>query len=51
MQAVYVLLGRRGFRAIPSEEATFGVMGINAGAFLLLVAGDGERRGGDASLP
>jgi drug/metabolite transporter, DME family len=49
MQAVYVLLGRRGFRAIPSEEATFGVMGINAGAFLLLVLATGN--GDVATLP
>jgi drug/metabolite transporter, DME family len=37
MQAVYVLLGRRGFRAIPSEEATFGVVGLTAAGFLVLV--------------
>lgn len=49
MQAVYVLLGRRGFRAIPSEEATFGVMTINAGAFLLLVMATGA--GDVATLP
>ena len=49
MQAVYILLGRRGFRAIPSEEATFGVMGINAGAFLLLVLVTGA--GDVATLP
>ncbi|MFH1475670.1 MAG: DMT family transporter [Chloroflexota bacterium] len=49
MQAVYVLLGRRGFRAIPSEEATFGVIGITAIGFLVLVLATG---GGDvASLP
>ncbi|MFH0751340.1 MAG: DMT family transporter [Chloroflexota bacterium] len=37
MQAIYVLLGRRGFRAIPSEEATFGVIGTTAVGFLALV--------------
>ena len=49
MQAVYILLGRCGFRAIPSEEATFGVMGINAGAFFLLVLVTGA--GDVATLP
>lgn len=44
LQAVYVLLGRRGFRAIPSEEATFGVIGVTAAGFLalVLVTGAGE---------
>jgi drug/metabolite transporter, DME family len=37
MQAVYVLLGRRGFRAIPAEEATFAVIGVAAVGFLALV--------------
>jgi drug/metabolite transporter (DMT)-like permease len=37
MQATYVLLGRRGFRAIPTEEATFGVIAVTAAGFLALV--------------
>jgi len=49
MQAVYVLLGRRGFRAIPSEEATFGVLGINAVGFMALVLATGT--GDVAALP
>ena len=49
MHAVYVLLGRRGFRAIPSEEATFAVMGVNAVAFLLIVVATGV--GDVATLP
>jgi len=49
MQALYVMLGRRGFRAIPSEEATFGVMSLTAAGFLALVLVTG---GGDvAALP
>jgi drug/metabolite transporter (DMT)-like permease len=44
MQATYVLLGRRGFTAIPAEEATFGVVGGSAIGFLalVLVTGAGE---------
>ncbi len=49
MQAVYVLLGRRGFRAIPSEEATFGVLGVTAAGFLALVLVTGT--GDVAALP
>lgn len=49
MQAVYVLLGRRGFRAIPSEEATFGVIGVTALGFLGLVLATGA--GDVAALP
>ena len=49
MQAVYVLLGRRGFRAIPSEEATFGVIGVTAAGFLALVLVTGT--GDVAALP
>ncbi len=49
MQAVYVLLGRRGFRSIPSEEATFGVIGVTAVGFLLLVLATGA--GDAAGLP
>ncbi len=49
MQAVYVLLGRRGFRDIPSEEATFGVIGIDAVAFLALAVATGA--GDVATLP
>jgi drug/metabolite transporter (DMT)-like permease len=49
MQAVYILLGRRGFRAIPSEEATFGIIGIDAMTFLALVVATGA--GEVAALP
>jgi DME family drug/metabolite transporter len=49
MQAFYVLLGRRGFRAIPSEEATFSVMAVTAVGYLLLVAATGT--GAVAGLP
>jgi drug/metabolite transporter (DMT)-like permease len=49
MQAAYVLLGRRGFRAIPSEEATFGVLGVTAAGFLALVLLTGT--GDVAALP
>lgn len=49
MQAVYILLGRRGFRAIPSEEATFGIIGIDALAFLALIVATGA--GEVAALP
>jgi DME family drug/metabolite transporter len=49
MQAVYVLLGRRGFRSIPSEEATFGVVGATGVGFLLLVLATGA--GDVATLP
>jgi len=49
MQAVYVLLGRRGFRAIPSEEATFGVVGITGVGFLALAVATGA--GEVAALP
>jgi drug/metabolite transporter (DMT)-like permease len=49
MQAIYVLLGRRGFRAIPSEEATLGVVGLSAAGFLLLTLATGA--GEVASLP
>jgi drug/metabolite transporter (DMT)-like permease len=49
MQAVYILLGRRGFRAIPSEEATFGAIGTMAIGFMLVVLVSGS--GADAGLP
>ena len=49
MQAIYVLLGRRGFRAIPSEEATFGALGVSAAGFLALVLVTGA--GDVAALP
>jgi len=49
MQAAYVLLGRRGFRTIPSEEATFGVLGVTAAGFLALVLVTGS--GDVAALP
>lgn len=49
MQALYVLLGRRGFRTIPSEEATFGVLGVTAAGFLVLVLVTGS--GDVAALP
>ena len=49
MQAAYVLLGRRGFRAIPSEEATFGVLSVTAAGFLALVLVTGT--GDVAALP
>ena len=49
MQAVYVLLGRRGFRSIPSEEATFGVIGATAAGFLAIVFLTGA--GDVAALP
>jgi drug/metabolite transporter (DMT)-like permease len=42
MQAVYVLLGRRGFRSIPSEEATFGVLTVTAAGFIVLILATGE---------
>ena len=47
MQALYVLLGRSGFRAIPSEEATFGVVGGTAIGFLALAVTTGA---GDVAL-
>jgi DME family drug/metabolite transporter len=49
MQAIYVLLGRRGFRAIPAEEATFGVIAVTAVGFLALVVATGA--GEVAALP
>lgn len=49
MQAAYILLGRRGFRAIPSEEATFSVIAITAGGFALLALGTGA--GAVATIP
>ncbi len=51
MQALYILLGRRGFRSIPSEEATFAVLVGDAIGFaaLALVAGAGGVAG--LSLP
>ena len=49
MQAAYVLLGRRGFRAVPSEEATFGVLSVTAAGFLALVLVTGT--GDVAALP
>ena len=49
MQAIYILLGRRGFRAIPSEEATFGINAFNAAAFVLLALATGA--GDVATLP
>ena len=36
MQALYVLLGRRGFPAVPTEEATLVVLGGTSVGFLLL---------------
>jgi drug/metabolite transporter (DMT)-like permease len=41
LQALYVLLGRRGFRAIPTEEATFGVIGLTAAGYLALIVATG----------
>ena len=42
MQAVYVLLGRRGFPAVPTEEATLVVLGGTAAGFLLLTLATGS---------
>lgn len=42
MQAVYVLLGRRGFPAVPSAEATLVVLGGTASGFLLLTLASGS---------
>jgi len=42
MQAVYVLLGRRGFPAVPTEEATLVVLGGTAAGFLLLTIATGS---------
>ncbi len=41
LNALYVLLGRRGFRAIPTEEATLGIIGITAFGYLALVVATG----------
>jgi drug/metabolite transporter (DMT)-like permease len=42
MQAVYVLLGRRGFPAVPTGEATLVVLGGTAAGFLLLTLATGS---------
>jgi drug/metabolite transporter (DMT)-like permease len=42
MQAVYVLLGRRGFPSVPSAEATLVVLGGTAVGFLLLTLASGS---------
>lgn len=42
MQAVYVLLGRRGFPAVPAEEATLVVLCGTAVGFLLLTLASGS---------
>jgi len=42
MQAVYVLLGRRGFPAVPTAEATLVVLGGTAAGFLLLTLATGS---------
>ena len=42
MQAVFVLLGRRGFPAVPSAEATLVVLGGTASGFLLLTLASGS---------
>ena len=42
MQAVYVLLGRRGFPAVPTGEATLVVLGGTAVGFLLLTLATGS---------
>ena len=42
MQAVYVLLGRRGFPAVPTAEATLVVLGGEAIGFLLLTLATGS---------
>ena len=42
MQAVYVLLGRRGFPAVPTEEATLVVLGGTAAGFMLLTIATGS---------
>ncbi len=49
LQAVYVLLGRRGFRAVPAEEAMFGVLGVTAAGYLVLALAVGA--GAVAALP
>jgi drug/metabolite transporter (DMT)-like permease len=42
MQAVYVLLGRRGFPAVPTEEATLVVLAGTASGFLVLTLASGS---------
>ena len=42
MEAVYVLLGRRGFPAVPTAEATLVVLGGTAAGFLLLTLATGS---------
>jgi drug/metabolite transporter (DMT)-like permease len=42
MQAVYVLLGRRGFPAVPTGEATLVVLGGNAAGFFALTVVTGS---------
>jgi drug/metabolite transporter (DMT)-like permease len=42
MQAVYVLLGRRGFPAVPTEEATLVVLSGTAAGFMLLTIATGS---------
>ena len=42
MQAVYVLLGRRGFPTVPTAEATLVVLGGTAAGFLLLTLATGS---------
>lgn len=45
MQAVYVLLGRRGFPAVPTEEATLVVLVGTAAGYLALVLATGSIEG------
>ena len=45
MQAVYVLLGRRGFPAVPTEEATLVVLVGTAAGYLALVLATGAIEG------
>jgi len=42
MEAVYVLLGRRGFPSVPSAEATLVVVGGTASGFLVLTLASGS---------
>jgi drug/metabolite transporter (DMT)-like permease len=42
MEAVYVLLGRRGFPAVPTGEATLVVLGGTAAGFLLITLATGS---------
>ena len=41
-EAAYVLLGRRGFPAVPTEDATLVVLGGTAAGFLLLTVASGQ---------